>query len=343
MTEAKGISALIRARVIWRQWKKEPVVPAVLVLILALGVAVFLAVRLANRAAVTGFSLFTESISGDSDLLVRPRAGKFHENELSSLRVALGSTPASVFPILETTAAASPTSGSRIFRVIGTDFVALPNAFFLTESESKSENASPAIPFSQTDFSNSLGKSDQVFVGREFAEDFGKNTGDPISIYVEGKKIEVTIAGLLQSNPLRPAIPKNLIVLDLPGAQKLTGNRGIISRLEVRIPPGPDFEKNLLSAKTILTHWSGDKFVVETPGERKKSATRMSAAFRLNLTILSTLALVVGAYLILQAMEASVVKRRAEISILRCLGVTPKQIHRVWLGESITLGVLGLC
>lgn len=67
----------------------------------------------------------------------------------------------------------------------------------------------------------------------------------------------------------------------------------------------------------------------------------MSSAFRLNLTILSTLALIVGGYLILQAIEASVIKRRSEIAILRCLGVTPQQIRQAWLAESIILGVGG--
>ena len=67
----------------------------------------------------------------------------------------------------------------------------------------------------------------------------------------------------------------------------------------------------------------------------------MSGAFRLNLTILSGLALLVGMYLILQAMEAAVVKRRAEIATLRSLGVTPGQIRRAWIVEGVLLGVVG--
>ncbi|MDF1814242.1 MAG: FtsX-like permease family protein [Verrucomicrobiales bacterium] len=335
-SDQSGPHSLIWTKVIWRQWCREPKVPAVLILILALGVAVFLAVRLANRAAVTGFSLFTESISGDSDLLVRPRAGSFPESDLMSLREKMGATPATLFPILDTTAAAGPGAEAEIFRIIGTDFVALPNAVYLSDDETGSPIAA------QTDgFSGMLGKPDQVFISRVFADESGKDTGDKLQIYVEGRQKELTISGIVESDPLRPQVPRRLLVFDLPGAQKLTGNEGLLSRLEVKIPPGPDFQNNLQLAREKLTEWAGDRFVVETPGQRKDSATRMSAAFRLNLTILSTLALIVGAYLILQAMEAAVIRRRSEIAILRCLGVTPGEIQKAWLMESLVLGLLG--
>lgn len=67
----------------------------------------------------------------------------------------------------------------------------------------------------------------------------------------------------------------------------------------------------------------------------------MSAGFRLNLAILSMLSLLVGVYLIMQAMEAAVIKRRGEIAILRSLGVTPGQIRFAWMFESLILGVIG--
>ncbi|MDF1755299.1 MAG: FtsX-like permease family protein [Verrucomicrobiales bacterium] len=327
---------LIWSRIIWRQWRRAPKVPSVLVVILALGVAVYLSVRLANRAAVTGFSLFTESISGDSDLLLRPKAGTFREADLPQLRDAMGAVPASMFPILDTTAAEGPGSESPIFRIIGTDFVALPNAAYLSESD-----AGSPVETTQKGFAGLLGRSDLVYISESYAAEKQIGEGDSIRIYIEGAALQLSVAGVLKNDPLRPQIPHRLLVLDLPGAQKLTGNEGLISRVEIRIPPGPDYQKNLDLAMARLNDWGSERFVIETPGQRKDSATQMSAAFRLNLTILSTLALIVGAYLILQAMEASVIQRRSEIAILRCLGVTPRQIQKAWLVESAILGLLG--
>jgi putative ABC transport system permease protein len=67
----------------------------------------------------------------------------------------------------------------------------------------------------------------------------------------------------------------------------------------------------------------------------------MTAAFRANLTILSGLALLVGVYLILQALEAAVVRRRPEIATLLALGVDANLIRLAWLAESATFGVVG--
>ncbi len=337
MRAANGeIAPLIWSKVIGRHWRREPKVPATLILLLALGVAVFLAVRLANRAAVTGFSLFTESISGDSDLIVRPEAGRFSEVELLSLREALGDSPAAMFPVLEATAAIDSAPDSPLLRIVGSDLVAISNAPYLQEGDFRSPFASLT-----DEFASVLSRPDRVFVAEDFPSPDPVKKGNTLTFYLGGKEKTVTVAGILENDPLRPRIPQNLVLLDLPGAQTLTGNAGTLSRIEVRVPPGPDFALHLAEARERLVAWGEGRFIVETPEQRRESATQMSAAFRLNLTILSTLALIVGAYLILQAMEASVIRRRYEISILRCLGVTPAQIRVIWLAESAVLGLLG--
>ena len=296
--------------------------------ILALGVAVFFSIRLANRAAVSGFALFTESLSGESDWLVCPKAGFFGEEDLGLLRQEINAIPAAIFPLLDTTAA----SGGKSFRIIGTDLVALANAVFLDES-----SRSNPINLPEGKLTEVLGRPDRCLI----SEAAGFQVNDSISLIVNGQTKIIVIAGLLKDDPLNYSIPRNLIVLDLPGPQELTGLQGKLSRLEVRIPPGADFERNRQSVGEVLKRWGGERFVVRTASTHRESSTKMSAAFRMNLTILSLLTLVVGAYLILQAMEASVIKRRAEIAVLRCLGVSPRDIRRAWMQESFVLGILG--
>ena len=67
----------------------------------------------------------------------------------------------------------------------------------------------------------------------------------------------------------------------------------------------------------------------------------MTAAFRINLTALSLLALVVGMFLIYNSMTFSVVQRRPLFGTLRCLGVTPVEIGLLVLVEAVAVGVLG--
>ena len=67
----------------------------------------------------------------------------------------------------------------------------------------------------------------------------------------------------------------------------------------------------------------------------------MTAAFQFNLTALSLLALLVGIFLIYNAMTFSVVQRRSLFGTLRSIGYTREQVFGMVLGEAALVGVLG--
>ncbi len=67
----------------------------------------------------------------------------------------------------------------------------------------------------------------------------------------------------------------------------------------------------------------------------------MLDAFRWNLRVLSYIALVVGAFLIYNTISVSVVRRRAEIGILRALGATRGAVRAAFLGEAACFGITG--
>ena len=65
------------------------------------------------------------------------------------------------------------------------------------------------------------------------------------------------------------------------------------------------------------------------------------AAYRLNLAVLSAIALFVGMFLIYQSVTLSVVRRRREIGLLRTLGMTPGQVLLLFLAEGAVSGMVG--
>ena len=65
------------------------------------------------------------------------------------------------------------------------------------------------------------------------------------------------------------------------------------------------------------------------------------ASYRLNLAVLSAIALFVGMFLIYQSVTLSVVRRRREIGLLRTLGMTPGQVLLLFLAEGLTSGLVG--
>ena len=67
----------------------------------------------------------------------------------------------------------------------------------------------------------------------------------------------------------------------------------------------------------------------------------MLAAFHLNLTALSYVALLVGLFLVYNTVSTSVITRREEIGTLRALGVTRGQVLALFLGEAVVLAMVG--
>jgi putative ABC transport system permease protein len=67
----------------------------------------------------------------------------------------------------------------------------------------------------------------------------------------------------------------------------------------------------------------------------------MVSAFHLNLTALSFISLVVGMFLIYNAISTSVIQRRREIGILRSIGVTRPQVLGLLIYEAGIIGMMG--
>lgn len=334
----KNLGSVSTTRVLWtrfalRHWRREPGTTALLIGILALGVAVFLAVRLANKAAVTGFAFFTESISGESDMLLRAPAGTLDVEILPELRAATGTDPVGIFPVLEVSAADASEPDGAILNLVGIDLVAIRSSAGLNGGAGEADGAEEE---------SMLGRSDLAFVGESFAGARGLVAGDAFEIVLDDETKSLKVNAVVPNDPNRPEIPENLVLMDLPGLWNLAGGEKELTRVEFRIPEGTAREEILGRVKGALSDFARDReLILQTPEDRKASVTTMSAAFRMNLGILSGLALIVGIYLILQAMEAAVIKRQAEIAIMRSLGVTPGQIRRVWFVESVVLGVAG--
>ena len=74
---------------------------------------------------------------------------------------------------------------------------------------------------------------------------------------------------------------------------------------------------------------------VVRPGAQGTRTEGLVAAYRLNLAVLSAIALFVGMFLIYQSVTLSVVRRRREIGLLRTLGMTPAQVLVLFLAEGL--------
>ena len=146
------------------------------------------------------------------------------------------------------------------------------------------------------------------------------------------------MAGLLApGDDLSRRALDGLIVVDIATAQEVLGMVGKLSRIDLIVPAGGAGEAALGAIQALLPPGAR----IDPTAARQGTVSEMTAAFSLNLTALSLLALVVGMFLIYNTVTFSVVQRRPVLGTLRALGMTRREIFLLILGEAGLLGVLG--
>lgn len=348
LRHAPVIRALL-AGFIWRHWLLQTKRCFLLLLLLAVGVASFFAIRLANRAAVSSFSSFTEAVTRQTDATLQAPAGFLPESILPNLRRSLKGTAVEIIPILELVAAPPRSSedieigNRRSLSIVGLDLVALQN---LQDREPKNHRWFDQNPANHTQPKTEqnglweiLNQPNAVFCSHTLASKLGLKIGDKIPVVLNDRLLELHIRGFIPQREDQPAPPDNLLVMDLPALQKLANKTGLLERIEFLFPKDKPLPEHELLARIQTA--AADSARLKTRESRKTAAEVMTQGFRLNLTILSLLALLVGVYLIFQTLDAAVVRRRSEIGTLRALGVTPWEIRATWLLEACGLGIVG--
>lgn len=312
---------------------RHPLQFAIMTFGIALGVAVMVSIDLANASAQHAFDLSTSAVTGRSTHTIVGSGQGVDESVYVRLRTEpqwrskLESAP------LVITYAASPQLGDIPFTLLGIDpFAEAPFRSYLGAGEQTSlETFAPLLtaPGSVLLSAPTAGR-----YGLQPCPVSALDDSCRLTLYINGETRYAFLTGLLEpsDNFTRRALD-TLILTDISTAQSLSGTGGELSQIDLILPDG--FDSTVLSAAlppgTLLV-----------PSERRNSqVTEMIGAFRINLTALSLLALLVGTFLIYNAMTFSVLQRRALFGTLRSLGYTREQVFGMVLGEAALVGALG--
>lgn len=320
----------------FRHWRKRAGHYALLIGIVAVGVGAFNGIRQASRAASANFGLFNQAISGQSDFLIESPSQRLQEDDLVGLQAITGQPDWHLVPVIEgsVTAVHPMTESKKPLRLIGLDLLSLGNLPKLSRQ---------SIQFSEdeNEWYDWLGTENEVWVTRKLADDLALEEGGVIPFLASGRAGEMKIRMILEDE--QNNLPDDLVLADIPTVQNLLSRPGEMNRLEVVINQADKREdKTYLSQVQKRIQQSLPSHLSLSPTEnRAADRAAMTAAFRLNLTILSLIAILVGAYLILQALDAAVVRRRGEIATLRSMGVDGGILFGTYLLEAFVLGVIG--
>jgi putative ABC transport system permease protein len=292
---------------------------------IALGVAVFVAVRVTNVSTLRAFARTVDAIAGRASLEIIGRGAPLDETLLPLARRAPG--VASVAPLVLADVLVQE-AGSATLLVAGIDVVADRAVRDYTFRWADTDQQDPFAILTQPQ---------SIVLSERFARRHGLQLGAPLHLYTSQGTQALTIRGLLRPEGAAEALGGHFAIMDIAAAQVLFNRLGRLDRIDV--VPRDGFPLDLV--QETLQQRLGAGVQVRRPQARNQAVEKMLRSFHVNLTALSLIALIVGMFLIYNSTTISVVQRRRELGILRALGVPRRRIFRLFMGEALLTGVLG--
>lgn len=300
----------------------------------ALGVAVVVSIGLANASARRAFTLSSEAVTGKATHQVVGGPAGIPDTAFRRLELEGGIEKAA--PVVEGWVAVpeKPGSPARTLHLLGVDpFSEGPFRSYLGGAAGGSRQGQTSI-----DLGPLLTRPGACVLAAGTAREMGLRPGEAFTVRAEGAGRRLVLAGTLEPEDAntRRAIA-DLLVMDIASAQEILNRIGRIDRIDLILDEGKAGQRALARAAAALPPGAQ---ILPAAG-RTRTIEEMTRAFRLNLTALSLLALVCGAFLIYNTMTFSVVQRRQWIGTLRALGVSRREIFGLVLGEALAVAVLG--
>jgi putative ABC transport system permease protein len=309
-----------------RYLARHPLLAVLNILTVALGVALYLAIQIANQSANRAFEASVDLVAGKAQLEVNAPAGNLRDEILPQVARQTGVSGAT--PIVRGFVTLPKYPGEYL-DLLGIDI--LTNAPFRTFELTD-------FKAGQFDLQEWLRGPDVIAVSEELARQHQLRPGDEIAAQINGRTTRLTIGFLLRTGGTTASANPHFAAMDIGWAQELLGRRGALDSISLRLTKGSDPEK----IATALREKLPPDVTVAPPAQRSAAVGKMLAGFQLNLQAMSLVSLLVGMFLIYNTVEASVIRRRPEIGILRSLGVSRSEIRALFLGEAALLGALGI-
>lgn len=276
----------------------------------ALGVAVYVGVALANDSARRAFELSSEAVTGRTTHRVLPIGGALPDEVFTDLVTRLGISRAA--PVIE----AGIAVGGRRLSLLGIDPLKEPIV----------RGFVGWVPERASDGARLLIEPGAVLLPETLAADLGVDGDTSVEARLGGRSATLLAVGTVRAAARDTDVP---VVTDIATAQALTGRFGLLYRIDLRIDDDD-------AARVAAALPPGATLV---PAERDTAFEQLTQAFQVNLTALGLLALVVGMFLIYSTMAFAIVQRRAVFGTLLAIGLARRDLLvGVWL-EALVLGV----
>ena len=308
-----------------RYFARHPVLTALNVVGIALGVTVFLAVQIINHSALESFRASVDIVAGKANLELVGDGLRFDEQVYPT--VAKDPDVTAATPIVEDVATLTDYPGEYL-QLLGVDIFS--NGPLRTFELHDGQGAKP-------DVMGFLRDPRVLALTRKLSQRLGLKIGDPIRLDTQTGIETFHVGYIIDFGEDAPGADEHLSVMDIANVQENFRHAGKLSRISAIVRAGADFPAVLARLRAEVPA----NVIVQSPDRRNRQIERMIGAFQLNLTALSLISLLVGMFLIYNTVATAVVRRRHEIGVLRALGLSGLQVQVLFMAEALVLGVAG--
>ena len=280
-------------------------------LAIAFGVAIVVAVDLANQSARRAFAISLDSVTGAISHQIVSNSQAIDEQLFVALRTELGIAPSA--PKLQ----ASIKIRGETFTLLGVDPV------------SETAFQQRRFQLDSTGLTRLLNTTNGVLLPQQTLQRLGLQAGDSLTAGFRDRQLQLTIAAAIAGG--NEPLADSLIITDIAIAQHVLGRPGELDYIDLQL--------NDAQAQKV-SHWLPPQYRLVDAQGRNLGLLAISRAFHTNLTAMSLLALLVGALLIYNTMTFAALQRQNMIGTYRALGVTRRELLTLVLGESLILALL---
>jgi putative ABC transport system permease protein len=289
---------------------------------IVLGVSVFVSVQIAVHTSIESFNATVDHVSGKANLQITSFGRGFSEELYLRVKKVPGVTAAT--PVIQFISKMEEPIGEPLY-LLGIDIFSdqqFRNYQFYDPTEED-------LQF--------LKDPKAIAITEKLASRHGLKKGDILPLIFGSKKVTLTITHLLKMEGPAKSLEGNFGLMDIASAQEALEKVGLIDRIDLIV----EKSSGLDGVEKVLKKVIPPGTEIRRPETRSGQIEKMVSAFHLNLTALSLISLVVGMFLIYNAISISVIQRRREIGMLRGLGVTRSQILGLFLCEAGLIGGVG--
>lgn len=309
---------------------------------IVLGVAVILAISVANNSTLASINKIFDEASGLADLVIVPSSytGEgFNESTLARVRVVDGVQAAVPSVQASTLLAADAKGWTYSFGLGGTSG---GNRLLLFGIDPAIDQEARQYKLIAGRFLNPGERHYSAIFTQDYADEKKITVGKDVDILLPNGTATLRCVGIVRKDG--PGLMNSGAVAFMPldVVQELFMRGGELDQIDVvaRSEIG-NSTSQLATLKRTLQDKLGDKYLVNYPAQRGQVVTQQLATYQQGLQFFSMIALFVGGFLIYNAFTMTIVERTQEIGLLRALGMSRRQVLRLVMAEAALLGVVG--